>query len=140
MEDLLEVLEELQDSAKDYKTFALWAEHIEDYQNELKEKAKNSQEEVESISLATMHSAKGLEYSVVYLIEVNEGIVPYKKAVLDPEVEEERRLFYVGMTRAKDALHLSAVKRLNGHEVQISPFIRDCKISVQIQQKYTQPD
>ncbi len=44
---------------------------------------------------------KGLEYDNVYIIDVNEGIMPYKKAVLDNEVEEERRMFYVGMTRAK---------------------------------------
>ena len=54
-----------------------------------------------SVALATLHSAKGLEYENVYIIDVNEGVMPYKKAVLEPEVEEERRMFYVGMTRAK---------------------------------------
>ena len=48
-----------------------------------------------------MHSCKGLEYKVVFIMDVVEGIIPYNKAVLDYEIEEERRLMYVAMTRAK---------------------------------------
>lgn len=124
-EDLTEVLDEIQDSAKPYKTYEEWQEHIEQYTLELKEQALQNMESGDCISLATLHSAKGLEYSVVYIIDVNQGVMPYKKAVLDPEIEEERRLFYVGMTRAKDALHMSAVKKINNHEVDVSDFVRE---------------
>ena len=49
-----------------------------------------------------MHGAKGLEYEVVFVIESNEGVTPYKKAGTPEELEEERRLFYVAMTRAEE--------------------------------------
>lgn len=62
------------------------------------------------MTFATLHSAKGLEFTKVYLIDVNEGVMPYKKAVLKQDVEEERRLFYVGMTRAKESLTICSVK------------------------------
>ena len=77
------------------------------------------------MTLATLHSAKGLEFTIVYIIDVNENIMPYKKAVLEADIEEERRMFYVGMTRAKDRLFLSAIKKLNNHEIEISRFIRE---------------
>ena len=75
----------------------------------------------------TLHSAKGLEYENVYIIDVNEGVMPYKKAVLEPEVEEERRMFYVGMTRAKKNLHLFSVKQLNHKDAEISRFIKEAQ-------------
>ena len=53
-----------------------------------------------------MHSAKGLEYQVVYILDANEGVTPYKKAQSQADLEEERRLFYVAATRAKTHLHV----------------------------------
>ena len=61
-----------------------------------------------AVSLMTMHTAKGLEFPVVYILGIEEGILPYFKADNNPdELHEERRLFYVGMTRAKEMLYLS---------------------------------
>jgi DNA helicase-2/ATP-dependent DNA helicase PcrA len=57
-----------------------------------------------------MHASKGLEWKVVILPDVNEGVVPHKKAVTDSELEEERRMFYVAMTRAKESLFLFYIK------------------------------
>ena len=79
------------------------------------------------VVLMTLHSAKGLEYENVYIIDVNEGVMPYKKAVLEPEVEEERRMFYVGMTRAKKNLHLFSVRQLNHKDAEISRFIKEAQ-------------
>ena len=56
--------------------------------------------------MVTMHASKGLEWDVVILPDVNEGVIPHKKAVTDAELEEERRMFYVAMTRAKNTLCL----------------------------------
>lgn len=71
----------------------------------------------------TMHAAKGLEFDTVYIIEANEGQIPYKKALKEQGVEEERRLFYVAMTRAKELLKISYVKNKNGKETSPSRFV-----------------
>ena len=127
VEDLYEVLDELQESAKDYKDYDGWFSHIETYTKELQEVYRLQNQNMESVTLATLHSAKGLEYENVYLIDVNEGVMPYKKAVLDNEIEEERRMFYVGMTRAKKNLHLFAVKKRNNKDAEISRFIKEAQ-------------
>ena len=67
-----------------------------------------------AVTLMTLHMAKGLEYPVVFLAGLEEGIFPHNRALIDPaDVEEERRLAYVGMTRAIDELFLSHAKRRN---------------------------
>ncbi|MDD6307376.1 MAG: ATP-dependent helicase [Clostridiales bacterium] len=127
VDDLYDVIEELQASAKDHKDYDSWFAHIDVYTKELQEIYRLQSENRESVALATLHSAKGLEYENVYLIDVNEGVMPYKKAVLDQEIEEERRMFYVGMTRAKKNLHLFAVKKINNKDAEISRFIREAQ-------------
>ncbi len=127
VEDLYDVLDELQESAKEYKDYDGWFSHIETYTKELQEVYRLQNQNMESVTLATLHSAKGLEYENVYLIDVNEGVMPYKKAVLDTEIEEERRMFYVGMTRAKKNLHLFATKKLNNKDAEISRFIKEAQ-------------
>ena len=63
----------------------------------------------EKIKLMTIHSSKGLEFPIVFCIGMEEGILPYKKALEEGNVEEERRLCYVAITRAKERLYLSRV-------------------------------
>ncbi|MFZ5997422.1 MAG: UvrD-helicase domain-containing protein [Nitrospirota bacterium] len=72
----------------------------------------NEQPKRPSVTLMTLHSAKGLEFPVVFIVGVEEGILPYFKAIDDEtEMHEERRLLYVGMTRARDILCLNGVKK-----------------------------
>ena len=61
----------------------------------------------DAVTLASLHSAKGLEWATVFIVGCSEGLLPLQYAETDVAVEEERRLFYVGVTRAKDALHCS---------------------------------
>ena len=70
------------------------------------------EDEDNSVTLMTLHSAKGLEFPVVFLVGMEEGIFPGYKSIGEPrELEEERRLFYVGITRAKEYLYLTCAKK-----------------------------
>ncbi|MBP3577627.1 MAG: ATP-dependent helicase [Lachnospiraceae bacterium] len=123
-EELIEVITELQESARGYDTFEEWFHYMEDYRRELEhQKELREKRNVEGVMLATMHSSKGLEYEVVILPDVNEGITPYKRAVSEDELEEERRMYYVAMTRAKQFLHVFSVIRLHGKEMELSRFV-----------------
>ena len=124
-EELLEVLDELQESAKEYQSYEAWFLHMEEYKEELERQAKEQKQQPDGVTLATLHSAKGLEYDIVYLVDVNEGIMPYKKAVLEQDIEEERRMFYVGMTRARHRLSISSVQEYNGKKSEISRFVAE---------------
>lgn len=124
-DNLLEVLDELQDASKEFKDYDAWFAHMEEYTKELQKQKRQQEEMAECVSLATFHSAKGLEYPVVWLMDVNEEIMPYKKAVLEADQQEERRMFYVGITRAREAVYINSVKKYNGKEVEISRFIEE---------------
>lgn len=123
-EELIEILDELAESAKNYDTFDSWFRHMDEYKEELKVKAREARENnTDMVTLATMHSSKGLEYKVVFIIDANESITPYRKAVLEADMEEERRLFYVAATRAMDYLHIYSSKERYNKELTISRFI-----------------
>lgn len=126
-EDLLEVLNELQESARAYKTYDEWFAYMERYKKEMDEMRKRQQEVKEGVHLATMHSSKGLEYDKVFILDAAEGITPYKKAVLDADLEEERRMFYVAMTRAKKELTICWAKKQFSHDLTVSRFVEEMK-------------
>lgn len=128
-EDLFAVLEEIWQNSKGYGTIKEWFEHIESYGKMLKEQNKKNGEK-EGVNLMTMHAAKGLEFDTVFVIEANEGSCPYKKATTDEEIEEERRLFYVAMTRAKRKLVISYVKEKNGKDLLPSRFVSELLLNV----------
>lgn len=128
-EDLFALLEEIWQNSKGYGTIKEWFEHIESYGKMLKEQNKKNGEK-EGVNLMTMHAAKGLEFDTVFVIEANEGSCPYKKATTDEEIEEERRLFYVAMTRAKRKLVISYVKEKNGKDLLPSRFVSELLLNV----------
>ena len=128
-EDLFALLEEIWQNSKGYGTIKEWFEHIESYGKMLKEQNKKNGEK-EGVNLMTIHAAKGLEFDTVFVIEANEGSCPYKKATADEEIEEERRLFYVAMTRAKRKLVISYVKEKNGKDLLPSRFVSELLLNV----------
>lgn len=125
-EELFETADKLAESAAEFATFVEWKEHAARYEEELKKQNQEEREETKDrVTLSTMHSAKGLEYPVVFVVDANEGIVPHHKAGLPADIEEERRLFYVAMTRAKDRLHVAAVKERYHRKTDVSRFVEE---------------
>ena len=126
-DSLIDVLDELQDGAREYQSYEAWQAHIEAYAQELKKQKEMQARQTDCVSLATLHSAKGLEYPIVHILDANEGLMPYKKAILDADIQEERRMFYVGVTRAKETLYVHSVKKYNGKESEISRFVSEMR-------------
>ena len=123
--DLNEVLAEIEEAAKAFSSVEEWFAHVEEYTETLKVKEKERNRPRPGVRLMTIHASKGLEFKQVFLIAANEGRIPYQKAKTDKEIEEERRLFYVAMTRAKDFLKICYVKIKNGKEVTPSRFVEE---------------
>ena len=123
-EELLQVADQVQESAGGFKTVDAWFAHMREYGEQLKKQVIHPQDgETDCVSLMTMHSSKGLEFPVVYILDANERVTPHHKAVLDADLEEERRMFYVAMTRAKDRLHVCCTKERYGKLQERSRFI-----------------
>ena len=79
----------------------------------------------DALNLMTFHASKGLEFRRVYLIDVNEGLVPHRRAKTKEEIEEERRVLYVAMTRAKEELYLLYTEKRGGRDIPPSRFLRE---------------
>ena len=122
-DDLLEILDELMDKSHAYQTWEEWFKAIDQYSETLKIKSRRRFEEAEGIRLLTMHGAKGLEYEIVYIPDANMGLTPHKKALTESEKEEERRMFYVAMTRAKQELRVYFTRERYGKTAEMSSFI-----------------
>lgn len=84
---------------------------------------------VPKVTLSTIHSAKGREWSQVYLIGMEQGTLPSRMGETEQEREEERRVFYVGMTRAKDGLVMTACRRRGGHGplLKLSEYLQELR-------------
>ena len=121
-QELRDVLDELQQSAVGFQSLEQWQAHVEEYRARMQAEQKRQDHACEGVQILTLHGAKGLEFDTVFLPQLIEGQVPYKKAVLDADIEEERRLFYVGMTRAKEQLVISYSKTLYNKEATASRF------------------
>ena len=122
---LLEIAEQLQETADGCRSGAEWLAYVESMrkgaqdnatasrgmaENRKPEDASVLNTEEKGVHFMTMHGSKGLEFSVVFIVDANEGMTPYKRADSPEGIEEERRLFYVAMTRAKEYLHVSWTK------------------------------
>lgn len=121
LRDLTSIWNEYVQDAETYNDWTEWGRYIVKYNRELKETLKNKK----GIMLSTMHGSKGLEWKHVFIIDCVQGVCPSPKADTDEELEEERRLFYVAMTRAKEHLYLCYYQAEDGKAVVSSPIF--CK-------------
>ncbi len=126
-EELFDLLRELEESARTCRTYEEWFQYMDNYKEEMERMRRQQQEVKDGVQITTMHSSKGLEYEKVWIPDVAEGITPYKKAVLDEDLEEERRMFYVAMTRAKKELTICYAKKQLSHEMKPSRFIQEIR-------------
>lgn len=122
-EELYNVFDEILHRALNYRSLPEWMEGMS-------KERKNSEEkklvyENKGVHFLTMHCSKGLEYKAVFVVDVCEGVIPYNKAVLNEQIEEERRLFYVAMTRAKEKLYLLYPKQRYNKDTTRSRFIEE---------------
>ena len=103
VKELTVVWNNLLDEAKLYGSWDAWGRYIVAYNRQLQQANKSK----DGITLSTMHRAKGLEWDYVFIINCVDGTIPHSNAMTPEEIEEERRLFYVGMTRAREELILT---------------------------------
>ncbi|MBR6475997.1 MAG: ATP-dependent helicase [Lachnospiraceae bacterium] len=127
-EGLYEILNELEASAAEFTTYADWKKHIEEYSEALRKKTAEHKEKESGVGLLTFHSAKGMEFDTVFIIDASEDYTPYWQAATSAEIEEERRMFYVALTRAKNRLFVLHAEDRFGKKREPSRFIREAKL------------
>ena len=126
--DLEDVLEELKEAADGFKTINEFLIHIENVKNEI-EKNKVVQD---GVILSTIHGVKGMEFKNVFIINCNEETIPHKSSIED-NLEEERRLFYVAITRAIKNLYIFSPKTIRGKFNDVSRFITESGVDSESQ-------
>lgn len=132
--ELYDVLDEFASMIIDMKSYGELFEFVADYTEVLKKQREQSKVN-DGVWLMTMHSSKGLEFDCVYIIDAVEDITPYKKAKSASELEEERRMFYVAMTRAKHKLTIISPKLVAGKAKDKSRYVQDIQTYLSLHNK-----
>lgn len=118
LSNMIEIADEITETAKGTESGTEFVRKMEELSRQMKEQSKQKGN-THGVTLTTFHGAKGLEFGAVFLPSLAEGIIPYEKGRKGSALEEERRLFYVGLTRTKDRLFLSFTK--NRYEKPLKP-------------------
>ncbi|MCD8379268.1 MAG: ATP-dependent helicase [Lachnospiraceae bacterium] len=123
-EEISEQYEEMTAEMERYPDVKEWFDYVEsERQLQVKESRNKNNQPKTGVHLMTMHGSKGLEYDTVILPDLNEGRMPRGSHLSDEEIEEERRLLYVAMTRAKKALEIYYICGEEGHRKRPSMFL-----------------
>lgn len=125
-EDMEDIIEEFKLAAEGFKTIFEFLQHIEEIKETIEESKKKSKRE--GVILSTIHGVKGMEFRNVYVINCVEETIPHASSIKD-NIEEERRLFYVGITRAIDNLYLFSPRSRRGQFKEVSRFIVEGKLN-----------
>lgn len=125
-EKSINALNELENEAQKFEDSRKFLEYVKEKTAESDNAVKRKRESTskERVNLLTMHASKGLEFGIVWLADLNEGIIPSRSATDAAGTEEERRMLYVAMTRAKRALIMSYIKGSKENPMLPSRFLR----------------
>ena len=125
IEDIDEIVEEFHQSISSFKCIEDFLIHVKKIEEELK---KPETEGKNAVLMSTIHGVKGMEFKNVFIVNCLQGSIPYCRGENFNNIEEERRLFYVGITRAKDNLYLCWPLSVRGKARAISQFIKESGI------------
>lgn len=125
---LFDILNEIEASAAEFATYADWKKHIEEYTEALRRRSSEKKEKETGVGLLTFHSAKGMEFDTVFVIDASEDYTPYWQAATSAEIEEERRMFYVALTRAKNRLFVLHADDRFGKKREPSRFLKEARL------------
>ncbi|WP_253200634.1 ATP-dependent helicase [Clostridium sp. CF012] len=123
--EMEDVIEEFRQSIEGYNSIIAFLAHVDQVKEEISKGKKRTDED--AVILSTIHGVKGMEFKNVYLINCNEENIPHVNS-MDKNIEEERRLFYVGVTRAIDNVWLCISKNVKGKVKETSRFVVECNI------------
>ena len=111
-------------SFTDSRKFLAYLQEKQSEEMENRKVKANTDTNGNHVNIMTMHGSKGLEFETVWLPDLNEGIIPTRSAVNEELIEEERRMLYVGMTRAKKALIMSYITGNKENQMMPTRFLR----------------
>lgn len=128
---LSEIIEEIESSTGGFRSIVQYMQHVEEVAGKMRQKEYDYSGH-NNVKLMTMHKAKGLEFETVFICGTVEGLTPYIKddSASNIDLEEERRLFYVAMTRAKRELYITIPKHRYGKTVRPSRFVEEFQKSI----------
>ena len=125
-DDLLSEFEELKQDALRFATVGEWLAHARMVSEKVRrENADKRKKNKDGVTVTTMHKAKGREWKVVFILGANDNVIPGRQAITREDLEEERRILYVAMTRAKDELHIGSTAEPSRFIVQTIEGLRE---------------
>ena len=123
-EEYLKMADEIHKRMGEFVSLTELQSHIDNFREQTSGQGKDDLTK-EGVHIMTYHASKGLEFDRVFLPDCNEGIIPYRKCITQEEIEEERRLFYVAMTRAKERLCIMYVDGDKNNRHMVSRFVKE---------------
>lgn len=131
--EIEEIVEEFKVAAEEYKTIITFLVHVDQVEKEITNNKKDDNKN--SVILSTIHGVKGMEFKNIFIINCNEENIPHLNSI-DKNIEEERRLFYVGITRTIENLWLCISNEIRGKNKKASRFIEECKLNSLFENTY----
>ena len=123
MDELQDIIGEFKEACGEFDSIESFLDNIEKVGQTL----EKGEKEDNAVTLSTIHGVKGMEFKNVFIINCSEGLIPHANSIQN-NLEEERRLFYVGVTRAIDNLTLCYSSTIRGKAVDVSRFIGECDL------------